>query len=130
VYLGLVLLLASSTPAHAGSANSGARALFFDPSVRSAALGGAGGSLWWGGDPNDWANPALLPFHRGIRYSDMQSDLVPQLSSDTHFTSSRLTLAWEEFGLVDGGKIGLADGGRFDMGRQIAVDEGGNLRGG
>jgi hypothetical protein len=41
-----------------------------DPSVRSAAMAGASGAVFWGADPNDWANPALLGTTEGIRYQD------------------------------------------------------------
>ncbi len=130
LFLSLILLLMLASPVGAGTSNSGARSLFFDPSTRSAALGGAGASLWWGSDPNAWANPALLPLHDGIHYSEMNVDLIPQLSSDIHFTSQRLTLGWEEFGLLVGGKFGLPGGGRYDMGTQNASDESGSDLGG
>jgi hypothetical protein len=125
------VLLAMLAPlaALAGTARSGARALFLAPSVRASGLGGAGGALWWGGDPDDWANPALLPDHRGLRYGDMSVDLLPGVSDDTRFTSQRLTAAWGGVGVLAGGKLGLADGGRLDMGRQLAVDEAGDPRG-
>src|SRR6266487_2384294 len=44
--------------------------LQYDPSVRSTAMAGASGAVFWGANPNDWANPALLGTTQGIRYED------------------------------------------------------------
>ena len=46
-----------------------ARSLDIDASIRSAGMGGACNAVFWGADPNDWANPALLGYHSGLRYS-------------------------------------------------------------
>lgn len=129
--LALALLALMIIPASglAGTASSGAQALFFNPSVRSAAMGGAGAALWWGGDANDWANPALLAYHRGIRYHKMQTDLIPQLSNSTTFSSKRLTVGWEGIGFLEAGKIGLVGGGQYDMGNQMGTDENGEITG-
>ena len=49
--------------------------LDYDPSVRSTAMGGAAGAVFWGADPNHWANPALLGFVEGIAYEDALEQL-------------------------------------------------------
>ena len=76
-------------------AQGGAISLSIDPSIRSAGMGNATTSVFWGADPNYWANPALLGYHSGLRYEWGSTKLVPSLADDVFFKSSRLTLgAW------------------------------------
>jgi hypothetical protein len=98
VLLPLILAL-SSVRAH-GAANT----LLFPTSIRAAGMGGASNALWWGEDPDDWGNPALVAYHSGLRYSFGRTRLLPQLTDDIHFTSQRITLA--------GGGLGFASSGR------------------
>lgn len=68
-----------------------------DPSVRSLAMGGASGAVFWGSTTNHWANPALLGLNEGIAYEDAAAGDIPY---DAH--------GWT---LGQGG-VGFAIGGR------------------
>src|SRR5690349_1187658 len=63
--------------------------LEIDPSIRSAAMGGASTAVSWGIDPNYWANPSLLGYARGIRYEQGSTDY-----GFVEFRSRRTTLGW------------------------------------
>jgi hypothetical protein len=71
----------------------------FDPSVRSQAMGGASGAMFWGRDPNYWANPALLGFIDGIAYEDATYGTL----ADEDANSRRLTLGYGGIGLATAG---------------------------
>jgi hypothetical protein len=81
----LAVVLTSST-AHAQGA---AASLVYPQSIRSAGMGGAGEAVSWGGDLDTWANPALMGYQTGARYTRGMTQLVPGLSSDVAFTSER-----------------------------------------
>lgn len=71
VIIAACLLLAVS--AGAGTVTlpqAGATMLKYDPSVRSAGMGWAAGSVHWGGVPGAWSNPGLMAFHEGARYTE------------------------------------------------------------
>ena len=48
----------------------------FDPSIEAAGMGGASIAAFWEENPNDHANPALMGFHSGLRYSYGTTQLV------------------------------------------------------
>ncbi len=82
-----------------------------DPSLRSAAMGGAGNALFWGGDPDGWANPALLGYQQGLRFESASIDL---LGLDASARST--TLAGGGLGLQLVGRPFDPDGGqRVDL---------------
>src|SRR5262249_37494468 len=54
------------------------RSLDLDPSIRSAGMGAAASAVFWGGDVDDWANPALLAAQRGARYQLGKALLTPE----------------------------------------------------
>ncbi len=91
--------------------------LSIDPSIRSAGIGYATTSVFWGDDPNYWANPALLGYHKGIRYEWSNTQLVPDLADDVFFEENRMTFgAWG---------VGVAISGkpyRLDYGESEATD--------
>ena len=121
----IVIVLVSAVPALAVS-GAGAIILEFNTSVRAEGMGGAGVATHWGGDPGDWANPALLAYQEGLRYSDMESHLVPDLADDIMLSNEQVTLGFGGFGIVLG--RAPADGTRLDMGQQIATaDDGTSL---
>jgi len=66
----------------------------WDPSARSQAMGGASGAVFWGADPNHWANPALLGLAQGIRYEDADESLL----FDTHVIARREVLGYGGLG--------------------------------
>lgn len=99
-----------------------ARSLDLDPSPISAGMGGASNAVFWG-DPNHWANPALLAYHDGLRYEHMREQLVPDLASNVFFTTDRY--------IVAAGGLGASLGGRskLDYGPSEIVDQSGNFVG-
>lgn len=92
-----------------------ATSFLIDPSPRSAAMGGASGAVFWGGDSNEWANPALLGSRDGIRYQWSEATLSAEIPSDEHVRSRRLVLAYGGIGLcIAGAPIDGLGGARFD----------------
>ena len=87
----LGLLGAAVTPSWSASISAGAP-LFLDPSVPSVGRGGASTAVFWDDAPNYWANPALLAFHRGIRFERNDSQLVPELTEDVFHRTRRWTV--------------------------------------
>lgn len=127
VALALVpLILALSSVRAQGSA----RTLLFPTSIRAAGMGGASNAVWWGEDPDDWGNPALVAYHSGLRYSFGRTRLLTQLTDDIHFTSHRLTLAGGGLGFESSGRpLDGLGGQRLDYGRSWLTDENGMLQG-
>ncbi|MBE0565252.1 MAG: hypothetical protein IH621_04780 [Krumholzibacteria bacterium] len=127
----LILLLAvgllAVVPGRAGAAGAGAIALTFNVSARAEGMGGAGVAGVWGGDTNLWANPALLAFRPGVRYSTMHSQLVAGLADDIFIDKQELTLGYAGFGLLYGRSP--LDHVFLDMGTQQGTDESGNPTG-
>jgi hypothetical protein len=120
------MLLLHAPPAAAVS-GAGGIVMQFDTSVRTTGMGGAGTAVFWGDDPSGWANPALLGYHRGIRFSHLRSQLAPGLADDIFLYSDRLTLGYQGIGLSLGGQPFDALGGEYlDMGLQEGIDEQGN----
>ncbi|UCE04084.1 MAG: hypothetical protein JSW67_07920 [Candidatus Latescibacterota bacterium] len=119
-YLFAFLLAVEVSPCFA-QFGSGAISLSFDPSVRSAGMGRATTAVFWGGDPNYWANPALLGHHDGLRYEWSEIQLVPDLADDVFFKSNRVTLAGWGFGVAFSVKPL-----RLDYGESEAIDSEGN----
>lgn len=62
--------IAMAAPARALTLGPAASEFGIDPSMRSQAMGGASGAVFWGRGPNDWANPALLGLAEGITYEN------------------------------------------------------------
>ena len=65
----------AAVPYHALAQNGAAGALYLDPSVRAAGMGGAATGVSWGGAPDTWANPALRAFFAGVGYSSTGSPI-------------------------------------------------------
>ena len=104
-------------------------ALRFDPSVRDTGMGGAGTAVFWGRDASDWANPALLGYHRGLLWHESDTQLVPDLADDVFFRSQRLTLGLWGLGFAWAGsplgKLRLEAGSQFyttDQGDVTAIE--------
>jgi hypothetical protein len=123
-------VLALALPAAALAQPGGAQSTFIDPSIASAGMGRTGVAVFWGDDPNDWSNPSLLGYHRGIRYSYGRTQLVPDLADDIFFTSHRFTIGACGIGLSLAGKP-IEGLGKFllDYGESEATDEEGNVIG-
>jgi hypothetical protein len=99
--------------------------LEFDPSMRSTAMGGASGAVFWGQDPNYWSNPGLLGYYEGVHYDDALVDLGTFMIAGPGFTdefqireiSRRVTLGY--------GGLGVSLAGRpFDGSGGLSIDFG------
>lgn len=125
--LAAVLCLACGASSATGQSESGAQSTFIDPSIESAGMGGASVAAFWWETPDDWANPALLGFQRGIRYSYGNTQLVPDLADDVYFKSHRILLgAWGIGVNVSGKPIDSMGKLRLDYGLSTATDVDGN----
>lgn len=125
LWTGILLVHLASVRATA-QAPSGAEAFGLDPSVRAAGMGRASTAVFWGGDPNYWANPALLGHHRGLRFEGAKTQLVPDLAHDVFFRTSRATVAAAGIGFAFAGRPGGLGQQKLDYGWSIAVDDQGN----
>jgi hypothetical protein len=100
--------------------------LTFDTSARSAGMGGATTAVNWTDDPNVWANPALLGYHRGLRYQQFRS----QLDVGLVLGSNRVTLGAYGVGFLYAGKpFGRLGGDCLDLGQQVLTDQNGGAVG-
>ena len=98
-----------------------------DPSVRLSGMGRTGTAVFWGSDLNDWANPALLPYNRGLRYERSKTQLVPDLARDVFFTTNRML--WGRWGVglaMAGWPIDAVGGNKVDYGVTVVTDANGN----
>lgn len=77
---------------------------FFDPSIEAAGMGGASIAAFWEENPNDHANPALMGFHTGLRYSYGTTQLIPELAEDVHYASHRILAGAWGIGVAMSGK--------------------------
>ncbi len=108
-------------------AQGGARSLDLDPSIRSSGMGGASAAVFWGGDANGWANPALLGYCKGLRFEHGRTRLVPDLAYDVYFTTDRYTIGSGWFGVSLAGRPFDGLGGvRLDYGWSERADASGN----
>jgi hypothetical protein len=120
-------LIGIAGAALAGS-GAGAIVLSFDKSARSEGMGGATTAVNWTDDPNVWANPALLGYHRGLRYQHFHSQLLPGLADNVDIDSDRVTLGAYGVGFLYAGKpFGRVGGDYLDMGQQQGTDQNGNV---
>ena len=116
--------------AAARTAESGAQSTFIDPSVRSSGMGRAAVAVFWGDDPEDWANPSLLSQRRGVHFEWGRTRLVPDLANDVHFTTTRLTAGAYGIGISIVGKPWVDVGEHYlDYGASFATDVDGNIIG-
>jgi hypothetical protein len=127
----LLVLCACFLPSVAvGQSESGAISTFFDPSITASGMGKAAVAVFWGDDPDDWANPALLGYHRGVRYSYGRTQLVPDLADDVYFTSHRFVVGFGGVGVSIAGKpVDGLGGYRLDYGLSEATNENGDVVG-
>ncbi|MEP7224660.1 MAG: hypothetical protein ABI783_06855 [Actinomycetota bacterium] len=97
-----------------------------DASVRSAGMGRASSAVFWGGDPDAWANPALLGYHEGVRFEYGRTQLVPDLADDVTFKTRRITLGAYGLGILLAGKpVDGAGSMRLSYGTSQATGPGG-----
>jgi hypothetical protein len=106
-------------------APTAARAQFsyrINPSVRAAGMGDAGTAVFWGGDTNDWSNPALLGYQSGLQYRWSRTHFLPEISSDIFYDTNRVSYGWGGLGL---GWSNL----KFSLGESEGTDAAGNPTG-
>jgi hypothetical protein len=106
-----VILVATSA-----RAQTTAVSMDLDPSVVSAGMGGASTAVPWGGDPNVWANPALLGYAQGVRWQWGRTRLLPGLADDLVFTHTRLLIGGSGIGVENAGDPLEAGGIELDYG--------------
>ena len=122
VITGFALVSASASSAQTG----GAPVLSMDPSVRASGMGRTSVAVFWGGDPNDWANPALLGYSRGVRFTHGKTRLVPDLVDGVFLKSDRTTIGLPGLGFSLSGRPDWGTGRtRLNYGTSIARTEDG-----
>jgi hypothetical protein len=77
---------------------------FFDPSIEAAGMGGASIAAFWEENPNDHANPALMGFQSGLRYSYGSTQLVPEFDDEVAYKSHRILAGAWGVGVAMSGK--------------------------
>ena len=117
-------LVAAPGSAHAQGT---ARSLDLDPSVRAAGMGAASNAVFWDGG-NQWSNPALLGYERGIRYEWSETQLVPDLAAGVYFHSNVVKLGGGGAAVSLSGRPGIG-GLKLDYGLSEGSDETGNPTG-
>jgi hypothetical protein len=104
---------------------SSATSLILDPSARAAGMGRASNAVFWGVDPDYWANPAVIGYYKGIRFVHGSTQLVPDHFDDVFFTSDRTALgAWGVGIAVAGDPFRNVGEMRLDYGEIPIVVEG------
>ncbi len=98
----------------------------YDPSIRAAGMGGGASAVFWGGDLNTWANPALLGYAQGLRFEHGRSRLVPGLAADVLFDTERITIGGGGVGVALGGLPGGLGKTDLEYGLSTIVDPEGN----
>src|SRR5439155_8334788 len=78
--------------------------LDLDPSIRAAGAGGASNAVFWGGDPDIWANPALLGYARGLRYDQGRTQWGPDQGTPAEFETRRFQAGLGGIGVMLAGK--------------------------
>jgi hypothetical protein len=126
VTLGLIVTFGAAGPSSAVPITEAPVTFFLDPSVRAAGAGRASTAVWWGGDPDYWANPALLGYHHGIRFETARRRLVPDLAHGFYFRTDRWTFGLWGIGMAAAGKPPDLGGCRLDYEPSTAVDEQGH----
>jgi hypothetical protein len=124
--LALVALAGWSGLAHAQGVG---QSLILDPSIRAAGMGGASAAVFWGGDPNYWANAALLGSIDGLRFEWGRTPLTPDLATDVQFNSARFTIGAYGVGIFTAGRPAGIGGLKLDYGESQTVDQNGNPTG-
>jgi len=120
----LVVWLAACCPA--ASPAAAATGFDLDPSIRSAGTGGASGAVFWGGDPDIWANPALCGYASGLRYDSGRTQWKEPGSSDATYETRRFRAGKYGMGILLAGKPERFGSSHLDYGESQGLDTGGN----
>ena len=100
---GAILALAPS-PVAAQDSTIVSQATGFDPSIQTAAMGGASVAVFWLDEPNEWGNPASLGSVHGIRYVHGETSLTPISINAREVRSDRLLVGAFGIGVSIAGK--------------------------
>jgi hypothetical protein len=122
LFAALALLLGASTAFAQGSG----RSLDIDHSIRAAGMGEASNAVFWGDELNQWSNPAVLGYVRGVHYEYGNTQLVPGLAADVFFRSNVLKLAGGGLGTYFAGKPFGVGSVKLDYGSTQGTDPNGN----
>lgn len=112
-----------------GSAQGTGRSLNIDWSVRSAGMGGASNALFWGDGTDQWGNPSLLGYVRGVGYEWGHTKLLPGLADDIVFSSHTIKIGGGGLGIALSGKPFDMGGAKLDYGESEGTDDMGNSTG-
>lgn len=117
-------MLTLDAAARTAVAQSGAApALYLDPSVRAAGMGGAATGVSWGGAPDAWANPALRAFHAaGLGYSATGSPVRDAEDGITALHSHNWTIASSGIGIGIAGRPVDLGGSHIDSDAALSAD--------
>ncbi|MGH7740541.1 MAG: hypothetical protein ACRENS_00810 [Candidatus Eiseniibacteriota bacterium] len=119
----VALLICLALAPAVARAQGTARSMDLDPSVLSSGMGGAGTAVWWNGEPNYWANPALLGYYRGLRWQTARTHLVPDVPEDIEFKTGRFTIGGAGIGYeMAGHPIDGMGGLDVDYGNQLGSE--------
>ena len=100
-----------------------------ETSIRAAGMGGASVAVTWG-EPAPWGNPALLAETRGIAWLAGSTKVIPEISEDITFKSSRFLIGGEGIGFsIMGEPISGLGETRLSYGFSEGTDPGGNPTG-
>jgi hypothetical protein len=105
------------------------RSLDIDPSVRASGMGLAANAVFWDSGTDHWGNPALLGDQRGLAYEYGNTQLVPGLAADVHFTTNVIKLGGAGLGLAFSGKPFGLGGLHLSYGESEGTDASGNPTG-
>jgi hypothetical protein len=91
-------------------------------------MGYSSDAVWWGIDPDYWANAALLGYYHGVHFDHGRTQLIPSLAPDVYFTTDRVAVGEWGIGvvMVDRPIRGLGKA-RLDYGTWFETDGGGNV---
>jgi hypothetical protein len=126
-HLVVSIALVLSLSATSANAQGAAMVLNLGQSIRSAGMGGAGEAVFWG-DLDTWANPALMGYQTGGRYTWGATRLVPELASDVFLRSERFSAGIGGLGWTRGradlsyGVVELTDPGGNPIGTAVVSE--------
>src|SRR5262249_2676721 len=83
-------------------------------------------AVFWGDELNQWSNPAVLGYLRGVHYEYGTTRLVPGLAADVSFRSHVLKLGGGGLGTYFAGKPGGLGTVKLEYGTTVLMDPGGN----
>src|SRR5262245_14296329 len=127
--IGLFAALSLSIVASTAFAQGSGRSLDIDHSIRAAGMGEASNAVMWGDELNQWSNPAVLGYVRGLHYEYGNTQLVLGLAADVFFRSHVVKLGGGGLGTYFAGKPFGLGSVKLDYGTVEGTDQNGNPTG-